>query len=180
MDRNIMAIITLAEVKAILQITDNTYDTLITTLIPIAETSYVDVRGIDFFISEVDLTNGSAIIDILDEKDLDRIKKQDRIETRADNGSNLRGLVTYIDFDESQMTLDSSSNVTESQAEIIIYPGNSDYAISKIIAWMIATDNATGLKAETFGTYNYTKFDSASGLPIDITKLIKRYQTGHP
>lgn len=174
-----MPIITLAEVKEILQITDNTYDTLITTLIPIAENSFLDVRGIDFFISEVDLTNGSDVIEILNTNDLIRFKKQDRMETRADDGSNLRGRIVYIDFDNAQMTLDSSSSVTESQAEIKVYPGNSDYAMSKIIAWMISSDNATGLKAETFGNYNYTKFDPVSGMPLDIANLIKSYQTGH-
>jgi hypothetical protein len=175
-----MAIITLAEVKAILQITDNTYDTLINTLIPIAERSYVKVRGIDFFITEVELTTGSPIMEIFYKIDLKRIKKQDRIETRDDNGVGIRGLVTYIDFDNYEITLDSNSTVTNTEAEVITYPGNSDYIMSKIISWMIATDNATGFKSETFGTYNYTKFDPKSGLPMDIAGLIQEYQTGHP
>jgi hypothetical protein len=170
-----MAIVTTAKVKEILQISGSDYDSLIGTLIPIAESQYVMVRGIDFFVMEGNLTTSSGIVELVNTNDMCHIKKNGRIESREDSGTKIRGTVTYLDFDDYEVTLDDVSTVTEDEVELIIYPGNVDYVISKIVGWMLAKDNATGIQAETWGTYNYTKFDSATGMPMDIAKMITQY-----
>jgi len=173
-----MAIITLAEVKAILQITATTYDTLIGILIPIAEAKYLEIRNIPFFTFEATITSGSGIIDLYTPDDFKKINIQDKIETRDDSGVKLRGLATYLDTDDVAVTVNANSTTTESEAELVVYPGSADYTLSKMIDYYMNRDNASGYKSETFGTYNYTKFDIKNELPRDITGLIDSYQSG--
>lgn len=175
-----MAMTTLAEVKAILQITVTTYDTLITTLLPIAQAKYLEVRGINFFEFNANIAVSSPSIQITDENDLTLMNIKDKVETSYDDGIKMRGRVLrkVVVAGITYVVLDANATATVIDQPFIIYPGSADYVIAKMIDYFMNKDNGNGYKSETFGSYNYTKFDVKSGLPTDITDFINSYQSG--
>jgi hypothetical protein len=175
-----MAIITRDEVKEILQITTTNYDSLIETLIPLAEGTFLKIRGREFFeLKEVSITTGSPIIKSIDAIDYREIRLQDRIKTLPESATDMDGTVIVLDNDNLEITLDSNATATDSDVDMIVYPRGSKYAAAKIVGYMLSKQNATGLQSEKIGTYSYAKFDNATGIPMDIVNLIERYQSTH-
>lgn len=168
-----MAIITTATVKTLLQISGSTYDSLIATLIPIAESMFLKIRGIEFFQIEGDITSGSANIENLSVTDMDKLRLGDRVYN-----SNIDGKITVIDLDDSWIvTLDTNATGSEDNAEMIVYPRGYEYPLSKIIEYMMNKDSGTGYRSENIGNYSYTKFGKGTGIPLDIANMIERYQS---
>lgn len=177
-----MAIITLAETKEILQITVSTFDTLISTLITQAEGLFLIVRGIPFFEIEADITSGDATIDNILNSDLAKVEGNDFLEASGIPASTYVLEVNNVNdnrvnITENNIEMSEDATATTENLLITIYPANSKYGAAKIIGYMLSKTNATGAISETVGTYSYTKFDSKSGLPKDITALITQYQS---
>lgn len=179
-----MAIITLTEVKVILQITVSTLDTLINTLIPDAEGLFLIVRGTPFFEIEADIESGSDEITNILNADLENVSDRDYLEA---TGITASSYVTKVDslksgrvsITENKITMSANATATTNDLLIKIYPQNSKNAAARIIGYLLSTKNLDGLSNESIGTYNKTKFDKRSGLPADIAGQIKQYQSTH-
>lgn len=170
-----MAIVTRDEVKTFLRIENVDQDALIDALIPQAEGLYLKIRGIDFFTFEGDLATTSTIITDIADDDFTYIKKGKVVED-LDNG--FRAFVTLVEADENQITTNIAATYDGDNITLTIYPHGAQLVASKIIGYFLEKCSANGIKSESIGTYDYTKFDSMSGLPADITCLVEKYSTG--
>ncbi len=167
-----MSIVTREEVKTYLQINNIDSDNLIDMLIPQAEGLFLQVRGVDFFTFCGDITTASDEITNIDSYTY--IKKGCIIE---DLNEGLRESVVYIDTDKVKIS--NSATYSAEDRELTIYPLGSQLVASKIVGYFLSKTSATGLKQESIGTYDYTKFDNKTGLPIDIITMIEQFQRGY-
>jgi hypothetical protein len=175
-----MAIVTLAEVKTYLQISDTSQDTLIDALIPQVEQMFLKIRGIPFFTMIGDTTDTSADIEDVHRSDNDSsfpIKEELYYgQIIEDKETGYRATVDSINEDDSEITVDTNASATSEAVTFTIYPVASQLASSKIVGYFLSTSSGDGLKSESIGTYSYAKQDLKSGLPMDITMLIEEYQ----
>jgi len=169
-----MAIVTRDEVKLYLQISTTTFDSLIDALIPQAEGLFLQVRGIDFFTFTGDITNTSNEITDIDE--FTYVKAGKIIE---DLKGGLRELITLVEEEDDKITIENAATYSSDDAELTIYPYGSQLVASKIVGYFLSKSSANGLKQESIGTYDYTKFDNKTGLPTDIVAMIEQFQRGY-
>lgn len=173
-----MSVVTRDEVKTYLQITVATYDTLIDELIPQAEGLFLQKRGIPFFTFIGTTTAASAIInEIEDDNDFEYIKKIKIIENET---LGIREKITLVEQDDEQITVENVIASTNEDVTFTIYPYGAQLATAKIIGYLMNKDSGNGYKSESIGNYRYDKFDSYTGLPVDIVSNIERYQTVWP
>ncbi len=176
-----MALATVAEIKALLQISVSTYDTLIALLITQAEGTFLNIRGVPFSRIYGDLTISSQIIDNVLNNGLEIVGQNMLVESADDNGVKARGFVSYINFEDYEFTISNAAGSTYANQDLILYPAGAQFALSKIVGYYLEKDNQTGYKSESIGNYSYTKeeIDSKSGIPKDIVGMIEQFQGMH-
>ena len=167
-------IVTLAEVKANLQITDTTYDAIIQTLIPQAESLYRHIRGIDFFSFSCDGT--TTTLSNLEFLQYENPSKGAIIESVIDDGTVLRTTLNYLSVENETMAIEDSIATPFTDIVMIWYPLGAQFVASKIIEFLMSKQNMNGLKSENIGNYSYTKEEMRSGLPLSLYYMITSYQ----
>jgi len=170
-----MAVVTLAEVKTLKQITVSTYDTLITTLIPIVQNEINDICHNYFLSSSVEYE--ADTIAFLD-TDPDTITDSaelfvdsnfaDGMEIYVSGSINNDGYYTVDTAAAGTLTLASANTlIAEAAGETItinrvIWPQALKLVSANMIWQQVSRGQNPGFKSERLGDYSYT-LDTGSG-----------------
>ena len=184
-----MAITTLNTVKAVLQIADATKDTLITTLMPLVEADYLNIRnkpfdeGITITIDDP-ATADDDLIFTVGTTDItvpvlngDSVNKIARMVALALGGTYTLNVVTLLTVNDYTLNA-TTTGVTATISNVeYIYPIGAEQTAIGMISHLINTANNTSILSESLGDYSVT-FDkgmSAGGYPKSITSAIRKY-----
>jgi hypothetical protein len=180
-------IITLSQVKSLLNISGTSKDTLISALIPEAEAKYLQIRNYPFAKFYGDTISGDKTITGIaiypsSIKDLSRseYKSTASFINRLDyiNSTNIDNYVTEIDEIYNTIEIDTAASATESIV-FTVYPQGAKMTASKLIQYLMQSNSMNGLQSESVGSYSWSKATTGNpyGVPDDIFKSIKRYVT---
>lgn len=175
-----MAIITLAEYKTYTSLYDSSTqsDAEIEAIIPMVEEDYIKIQGKEFSTITGDTTNTSAVIEEV--SDTTWLKIAQLVD--GVDGS-IRGKVTVINEDDSEVTLDANATATAEAEEMTVYPIGSNYIAAKMIKYTFdsnAVDNT--ISAESLEKHSVTWRDTDTsqllcGYPLSIVGNIKRFMS---
>jgi len=179
-------IITLAQVKTLLQISGSTYDALISALIPEAEAKYLQIRGIPFTRIQGDITasdntvSNIALYPTSNYKSYDAVNHSEyveRMEYLYSAAQSVDSYVTDIDIDNNTIELYDASSTTATDVLFTVYPQGAKMAAAKIIGYLMNKNSQNGMMSESIGSYSYSKGadSNAYGIPNDIVQSIKRF-----
>lgn len=183
-------IITLTQVKSLLNISGTAKDTLITALIPEAEAKYLQIRNYPFMQIQGDLTDDDKTVSNIrlypyyqDSNDYygDGQKVTAAFLNRMDylynSANSIDNYITDINIDDNTLEIDTAATTTASNVIFTVYPQGSKMVAAKLIQYMMQSNSMNGLQSETVGSYSWSKSDVGNpyGVPDDIFKSIKRY-----
>ena len=181
-------IITLAQCKSLLNITDTTKDAIITALIPEAEAKYLQIRNFPFIQIKGSITAADKTVSNItlypyttleDSYEYNRLSVTflDRMEQVYNSANNIDTYITDIDYDNGTFELAVASGKTATDAIFTIYPAGSKFTAAKIIQYLMQSNSMTGLQSESVGSYSYSRGSAGNpyGVPDDIFKSIKRF-----
>jgi hypothetical protein len=180
-------IVTRAEIKALLQITGTTQDTLIDALIPLVNNDIFEITNNRFLDTNIryssntfTLSNtGKTIVDgnsrFLD-YDFAGVQHINIMGSKY-NDNNYK--VTSITA--STITLDSGSEIiNESGNNIYItrvnYPASLKMIVAHMIKFKLNKNIGNGLKSENIDGYSYTLDDVSVGYPATINAMLTKYK----
>jgi hypothetical protein len=183
-------IITLAQVKSLLNISGTAKDTLISALIPEAEAKYLQIRNIPFMQIQADITSGDATVSNLKlypDTALSSVLRDgtvssfvDRTDYFYNSAQSIDNYVTEIDVENNTIELDTAPSATATDIIFTVYPKGSKFIAAKLIQYFMQSNSMNGLQSESVGSYSYSRGGSQGGgnpfgVPDDIYKSIKRY-----
>lgn len=181
-------IITLTQVKSLLNISGTSKDALISTLIPEAEAKYLQIRNYPFLRFTGGLTNGSKTIsgimiypasaDIIIDNCISGFSKYlERMEYVYNSANSIDNYITDISGTVNTIEIDTAATTTASNVIFTIYPKSAKMTVAKLIQYMMNPNSMNGLQSELVGSYLWSKGSMGSpyGVPDDIFKSIKRY-----
>jgi hypothetical protein len=187
-------IITLAQVKSLLNISGTAKDTLISALIPEAEAKYLQIRNIPFMQIQADITSGDATVSNLKLYPCDVLNSLssvlydnntvaafiDRTDYFYNSTNSIDNYVTEIDVENNTIELDTAPSATATDIIFTVYPKGSKFIAAKLIQYFMQSNSMNGLQSESVGSYSYSRGGSQGGgnpfgVPDDIYKSIKRY-----
>jgi hypothetical protein len=187
-------IITLAQVKSLLNISGTAKDTLISALIPEAEAKYLQIRNIPFMQIQADITSGDATVSNLKLYPCDVLNSLssvlydnstiaafiDRTDYFYNSSQSIDNYVTEIDVENNTIELDTAPAATATDVIFTVYPKGSKFVAAKLIQYFMQSNSMNGLQSESVGSYSYSRGGSQGGgnpfgVPDDIYKSIKRY-----
>lgn len=179
-------IITLAQVKTLLQISGSTYDSLISALIPEAEAKYLQIRGIPFTRIKGDITASDSTVSNITLYqsnyyqtfyDTNNAVFIDHMEYLYSAAQSIDSYVTDVDADNNTVELYDASSTTATDVLFTVYPQGAKMAAAKIIGYMMNKNSQNGMMSESIGSYSYSKGadSNAYGIPNDIVQSIKRF-----
>jgi hypothetical protein len=193
-----MAITTLANVKIILGISVSTYDTLISTLIPIVEKEFISIRGKDFDTvvkgDKFGVGDGETKTFTLTNKPILSSPYESDTPTRITQASGLPMTIIYIGgtaVTSSAYSINLTTGVVtfvtapaegkrlEADYEAVnpVYPDGSELTAAQMIGYRIAMIGHSGEKSESLGDHSRTfeKDNMLGGYPKSITGAIERF-----
>lgn len=187
-------IITLAQVKSLLNISGTAKDTLISALIPEAEAKYLQIRNIPFMQIQADITSGDATVSNLKLYPCDVLNSLssvlydnntvaafiDRTDYFYNSAQSIDNYVTEIDVENNTIELDTAPSATATDVIFTVYPKGAKFVAAKLIQYFMRSNSMNGLQSESVGSYSYSRGGSQGGgnpfgVPDDIYKSIKRY-----
>jgi hypothetical protein len=187
-------IITLAQVKSLLNISGTAKDTLISALIPEAEAKYLQIRNIPFMQIQADITSGDATVSNLKLYPCDVLNSLssvlydnstiaafvDRTDYFYNSTNSIDNYVTEIDIENNTIELDTAPAATATDVIFTVYPKGAKFIAAKLIQYFMQSNSMNGLQSESVGSYSYSRGGSQGGgnpfgVPDDIYKSIKRY-----
>jgi hypothetical protein len=187
-------IITLAQVKSLLNISGTAKDTLISALIPEAEAKYLQIRNIPFMQIQADITSGDTTVSNLKLYPCDVLNSLssvlydnntvaafvDRTDYFYNSTNSIDNYVTEIDVENNTIELDTAPSATATDIIFTVYPKGSKFIAAKLIQYFMQSNSMNGLQSENVGSYSYSRGGSQGGgnpfgVPDDIYKSIKRY-----
>ena len=181
-------IITLTQVKSLLNISGTSKDTLITTLIPEAEAKYLQIRNYPFMQIQGNIVNTDKTVSSIrlypylslsDAEIYERsvVSFLNRTEYLYNSANSIDNYITDINIDDNTLEIDTAATTTASDVIFTVYPQGSKMVAAKLIQYMMQSNSMNGLKSETVGSYSWSKSDVGNpyGVPDDIFKSIKRY-----
>ena len=187
-------IVTLAQVKSLLNISGTAKDTLISALIPEAEAKYLQIRNIPFMQIQADITSGDATVSNLKLYPCDVLNSLssvlydnntvaafiDRTDYFYNSAQSIDNYVTEIDVENNTIELDTAPSATATDIIFSVYPKGSKFVAAKLIQYFMQSNSMNGLQSESVGSYSYSRGGSQGGgnpfgVPDDIYKSIKRY-----
>ena len=187
-------IITLAQVKSLLNISGTAKDTLISALIPEAEAKYLQIRNIPFMQIQADITSGDATVSNLKLYPCDVLNSLssvlydnntvaafiDRTDYFYNSAQSIDNYVTEIDVENNTIELDTAPSATATDIIFTVYPKGAKFVAAKLIQYFMQSNSMNGLQSESVGSYSYSRGGSQGGgnpfgVPDDIYKSIKRY-----
>lgn len=187
-------IITLSQVKSLLNISGTAKDTLISALIPEAEAKYLQIRNIPFMQIQADITSGDATVSNLKLYPCDVLNSLssvlydnntvaafiDRTDYFYNSAQSIDNYVTEIDVENNTIELDTAPSATATDIIFTVYPKGAKFVAAKLIQYFMQSNSMNGLQSESVGSYSYSRGGSQGGgnpfgVPDDIYKSIKRY-----
>jgi hypothetical protein len=179
-------IITLTQVKALLNISGTSKDTLITALIPEAEAKYLQIRNFPFLQIKADISNGDKTVSnvlIYPYSNVMSFEYETATAVEYLNrmdyvyGSTIDNYITDIDIYSNTFELDTASSTSATQVTFTIYPQGAKMIAAKLIQYLMSSNSMNGLQSESVGSYSWSKGSAGNpfGVPDDIFKSIKRY-----
>jgi hypothetical protein len=187
-------IITLAQVKSLLNISGTAKDALISALIPEAEAKYLQIRNIPFMQIQADITASDKTISNLKLYPCDVLNSLssvlydnntvaafiDRTDYFYNSTNSIDNYVTEIDVENNTIELDTAPSATATDIIFTVYPKGSKFVAAKLIQYFMQSNSMNGLQSESVGSYSYSRGGSQGGgnpfgVPDDIYKSIKRY-----
>ena len=187
-------IITLAQVKSLLNISGTAKDTLISAMIPEAEAKYLQIRNIPFTQIQGNLTASDKTISNLKLYPFDISNSLssvlydnntvaafiDRTDYFYNAVQSIDNYVTEIDVENNTIELDTAPSATATDVIFTVYPKGAKFVAAKLIQYFMQSNSMNGLQSESVGSYSYSRGGSQGGgnpfgVPDDIYKSIKRY-----
>jgi hypothetical protein len=187
-------IITLAQVKSLLNISGTAKDALISALIPEAEAKYLQIRNIPFMQIQADTTASDKTISNLKLYPCDVLNSLssvlydnntvaafiDRTDYFYNSAQSIDNYVTEIDVENNTIELDTAPSATATDIIFTVYPKGAKFVAAKLIQYFMQSNSMNGLQSESVGSYSYSRGGSQGGgnpfgVPDDIYKSIKRY-----
>ncbi|RPI07219.1 MAG: hypothetical protein EHM64_00150 [Ignavibacteriae bacterium] len=180
-------IVTLTEVKSILQITDTTYDTLIRLNIPIAEQTICDYCRSDFLDAVSDAVNNSDITFISSDNSVNMtgIESEKFIANdtiRIYNSFRNDGVYTIDSVETNKFILNGINTIQdedEGNSVIIVkvkYPVPLKIIASQMIKCNLAKISPL-FKSQTIDDYTYTiDTDMLNGYPKNLMIALNQYR----
>ena len=180
-------IITLTQVKALLNISGTSKDTLITALIPEAEAKYLQIRNIPFLQIQASASTGDkTLTGILVYPFQDfyttanglsgtPVKYLNRMEYIY--GGGIDNYITDIDISANTVEIDTNSPANITNGIFTVYPQGAKLTAAKMIKYLMDANSFSGLQSESVGSYSWSGASGGNpfGVPDDIYKSIKRY-----
>ena len=183
-------IITLTQVKSLLNISGTSKDVLITALIPEAEAKYLQIRNFPFIqiqgnIVDDDKTISNIILypyrqelnDYYITGEMSVAAHLDRMDYLYNSTNSIDNYITDIDVINNTIEIDTAPSATVAGVVFTVYPQGSKMIAAKLIQYMMQSNSMNGLKSESVGSYSWSKSDVSNpyGVPDDNFKSIKRY-----
>lgn len=180
-------IITLTQVKSLLNISGTAKDTLISAMIPEAESKYLQIRNIPFLQIQATATaTDKTIKDIViypysnlytncEDFGSVPVKHLDRMDYVFGNG--IDNYITDIDIYNNTIEIDIAPSATVTNGIFTIYPQGAKLTAAKMINYLMSSNSFSGLSSESVGSYSWSAKGTGNpfGVPDDIFKSIKRY-----
>ena len=183
-------IITLSQVKSLLNISGTSKDTLITALIPEAEAKYLQIRNYPFHQFYGNITNTSKTItgitlypSTVRDLSISSYKSTASFINRMDYlYSSLKSIdnyVTEVNDTANSVEIDTAAGSTADSVVFTVYPQGSKLVAAKMIQYLMNKNAMSGLASESVGSYSvsWNSEGNPFGVPNDIYKSIKRYVT---
>lgn len=177
------------EIKTLLNLTDNTYDSFIEANIPIIDQIICDYcrndfidRQFDFFSStQISFDNTDNSINLTDIGDKDLIAN-DTIRVYKSLRNNQTFTIDTVNDDS--LIVNCIDNVTDEDAgegifiAKVTYPKSLKMIVAKMIKYLIAqlSEDEVGIKSEKIDDYSVTYIDDISGFPSSIMKALNDYR----
>ena len=176
-------IITLAQVKSLLNIQNTSKDPLIGVLIPEVEAKYLQIRNIPFMQILADTNSGDKTISniriypeqVLYGYNSSAASYLNRLEYLY--SSAIDNYITDIDSNNNTVEIDTAASATAKDVVFTVYPQGSKMVAAKLVQYLMNSNSMNGLSSETVGSYSWSKGDNSNpfGVPNDIFKSITRY-----
>jgi len=189
-------IITLSKVKTLLQISNNTYDTLIKSLIPLVEETIVDYCNNYFIDKDLELDGLRLPKVYMHNKNLEFVNSTNSIDNSVTDltsydfnvGDSIR--VFNSKFNNQSFTIESISTgsivlndidtIKNESGNIVLvarleYPKPLEITAAQMIKFNMSKITP-GMAAETIDVYSYTLGESISGYPKLIINTLNNYR----
>lgn len=178
-------IITLAQVKSLLNISGTAKDALISAMIPEAEAKYLQIRNIPFLqIKAYAYTGDKTLSGIYIYPDNALYygiyggtpsKFLNRLEYVYGNG--IDNYITDKDVDKNTIEIDTASAGDITNGVFTIYPQGAKLTAAKMIKYLMNSNSMSGLQSESVGSYSWSAGTDGNpfGVPSDVYKSITRY-----
>jgi hypothetical protein len=181
-------IITLAQVKSLLNISGTSKDTLISTLIPEAEAKYLQIRNIPFLQISGNITSGDKTISDIriypltfEPYYIDGVSRfvnyVNRMEYLFNSTYSIDNYITDIDAFMNSLEIDTAPGSTQAATIFTVYPQGSKMTAAKMIKYLMNSNSMSGLQSESVGSYSWSASGEGNpfGVPNDIYKSIQRF-----
>lgn len=181
-------IATLAEIKAILGISDNSKDTQINTLIPMVESDLIVYCNNLFLDTDIRFSGSCSITKISTTykiecagggMDLTGFAIGDTIllqgSLRNDKYYTISGInANYIQVSESVV----AESARDMQLTLTSFPSALKIYISKMISYQMNHANDSGITSESIGNYSYSRGSNSgdAGYPSEILKALDKWR----
>jgi hypothetical protein len=188
-----MPIVTIEKVNLFGRIEGIGNDILIQELIPEIEADYLMLRNRPFPVISGNITDGSAVISLVQRYDADVVEYQNGNNFNGENydyydhlfdeltegmtvsdvtGSNVFGKIISIDKLNQAITLDSNSKETVFGKKLYVYPVGCQLVASEMIKYQMSKRY---VGSESFGDYSFTNEQMIGGYPKSIVGKINRF-----
>lgn len=177
------------EIKTLLQLTDNTYDSFIEANIPLIDQIICDYCNNDFIDTEFDYFSSTEIsFDNTDNSiNFTGIGDKDLIATdtiRVYKSLRNNQLFTVDTVNSNSIIVNCIDNITDEDAgegifiAKVTYPKSLKMVVAKMIKYLIAqlSEDEVGIKTEKIDDYSVTYIDDISGFPSSIMKSLNNYR----
>lgn len=180
-------IATLGEVKALLGITDTTYDTLIAAWLPIVEDDIIEYCNNSFIDQDISFTgditqtvtgsvytldcaDGGIVASHITSGDIIYLEGSDRND----------GYYTTTALTDTKITVTEPIKA-HAEAELTVYlvkfPTALQIYLSRMISYMIHHANDAGITSESIGNYSYARsVISDAGYPADVMCGLRKWR----
>lgn len=180
-------IITLQQVKSLLNISGTAKDTLISAMIPEAEAKYLQIRNIPFLQIQASASSGDKTLTGIivypfqdfytttDGFSGTPAKYLNRMEYVFGNG--IDNYITDVDISANTVEIDTNAPGNVTNGIFTIYPQGAKLTAAKLIKYLMDQNSFSGLQSESVGSYSWSAASDGNpfGVPSDIYKSIKRY-----
>lgn len=180
-------IITLAQVKSLLNISGTNKDTLISAMIPEAEAKYLQIRNIPFMqikasaitgdktLTDIYIYPGNTFISGIIGYNVTPSKYLNRLDYVYGNG--IDNYITEVDTLNNTIEIDTNAPGNVTGGIFMVYPQGAKLTAAKMIKYLMNSNSMSGLQSESVGSYSWSASSEGNpfGVPNDIYKSINRY-----